>query len=60
MWGGKKKKKFDNRLDLTMTTSNEMDNVYKPKKKNEYISLVFLSALFPFSHKKVYFLDLKF
>ena len=43
-----------------MTTSNEMDNVCKPKKKNEYISLVFLSALFPFSHKKVYFLELDF
>ena len=32
-----------------------MDNVCKPKKKIEYISLVFFSALFPFSHKKVYF-----
>ena len=39
-----------------------MDNVCKPppQKKYEYISLVFLSALFLFLHKKVYFLDLTF
>ena len=60
---GKKTKKSDNRLDLTITTVQRNGQcVYPPpqKKQYEYISLVFLSALFLFSHKKVYFLDLTF